>query len=230
MEENKEKKNIEEVTNPEGEPEKKKSRGKIILALVGFALFIIVATLLYQNLSEKYLQSGNINTNESDGAVKENPDTDTGNSEDKPDNENGSDNPEIKEITFLDAQGNQVRLSDKLGKPIILNFWTSWCPYCVEEMPYFQSIYDEKGAEVNFLMVNVTDGSRETKEIGIEFIEKKGFTFPTYYDVRLEASNFYSVHALPTTVFLDENGREVSRTSGKISEEDLRSQIDKLLQ
>lgn len=215
-------------------PKKKMGQVKVIIAILGFVVLLVGAMLIYRSLSQKYLNSNEVKTEEEKTDTTDTEDKDTGKNEgtNDVDEDDAQDTikPETTEITLIDAEGNEVRISDRLGKPTIVNFWASWCPYCIEEMPYFQTVYDEKGEDVNFMMVNVTDGSRETVEIGTEFIKTKGFTFPIYFDTKLEASTFYNIYALPTTVFLDKDGQEVGRVSGKMSEEDLRLQIEKLME
>ena len=107
------------------------------------------------------------------------------------------------DFTVYDIDGNNVKLSDMLGKPVVLNFWASWCPPCKEEMPDFNNVYNEAGDETIFMMVNATDGARETKDKGAAFISEGGYAFPVYYDLDLEAVNQYGIRALPTSVFID---------------------------
>ena len=84
------------------------------------------------------------------------------------------------DFTVYDREGNAVNFSDFAGKPVVINFWATWCGYCVKEMPSFEKAYQEFGDEVVFMMINVTDGFQETKEAAAEFIEEKGYTFPVY--------------------------------------------------
>lgn len=103
------------------------------------------------------------------------------------------------DFTVYDADGNEVLLSEYFGKPIVLNFWASWCSPCQMEMPDFHEKYLEIGEDVQFLMINMTDGSRETVEIASEFIEEKGYTFPVFYDTKSDAAMTYGAYSLPTT-------------------------------
>ena len=133
------------------------------------------------------------------------------------------------EFTVYDLDGKEVHLSDFFGKPIVLNFWASWCGPCQMEMPDFNEKYLEVGEEVQFLMVNMTDGSRETVESASAFIAEQGYSFPVYYDTDLDAATVYSVYSLPTTYFIDVEGYTVARATGAISGETLQRGIDMIM-
>ena len=133
------------------------------------------------------------------------------------------------EFTVYDLDGNEVHLSDFFGKPIVLNFWASWCGPCQMEMPDFNEKYLEIGEKVQFLMVNMTDGSRETVESASAFIAEQGYSFPVYYDADLDAATVYSVYSLPTTYFIDVEGYTVARATGAISGETLQRGIDMIM-
>ena len=133
------------------------------------------------------------------------------------------------EFTVYDLDGNEVHLSDFFGKPIVLNFWASWCGPCQMEMPDFNEKYLEIGEKVQFLMVNMTDGSRETVESASAFIAEQGYSFPVYYDADLDAATVYSVYSLPTTYFIDVEGYTVARATGAISGETLQRGIDMII-
>ena len=133
---------------------------------------------------------------------------------------------------FIVANGdeNEIKLSDKFGKPIVLNFWASWCPPCKEEMPVFNSIHEEMGDDITFMMVNLVDGQRETKETGTQYITEQGFTFPVYFDIKGEAGYTYNVSSIPTTVFIDKDGFIITGIRGSIDENTLRRGIDLIKQ
>lgn len=128
------------------------------------------------------------------------------------------------DFTVLDSNGRKVRLSDYKGKPIVLNFWTTWCYYCNVEMPDFNKAY-AKYPEVQFMMVNGTDGVQETMEIAKEYIAQEGFSFDVFYDTQLEAVSAYQVGSFPTTFFIDKDGSLVTYANGMLDLEALEKGI-----
>lgn len=132
------------------------------------------------------------------------------------------------DFTVYDRDGAEVHLSDFLGKPIVLNFWASWCGPCKMEMPDFHEKYLELGDEVQFLMVNAT-GGRETKDSATAFISETGYTFPVFYDLDSDASMTYGAYSLPTTYFIDAQGYAVAKATGAIGEATLQQGLDLIL-
>ena len=170
-----------------------------------FALFLVLST-------------GCGSSGEAESPVPEQPETEQ--QEDQP-----AETVPAPDFTVYDKEGNAVSLSDFFGKPIVLNFWASWCGPCTGEMPEFQAAFEEQGEEVQFLMINVT-GGRETVQSASKFIEKEGYTFPVFYDTDLEASTLYGASALPTTFFIDQDGNAIAYAMGALSAEKLQIGID----
>ncbi|MCL2806708.1 MAG: TlpA family protein disulfide reductase [Coriobacteriia bacterium] len=133
------------------------------------------------------------------------------------------------DIQILDSEGNAVRLSDFSGTPVVLNFWASWCPPCVHEMPDFERVYQELGAEVQFIMLNATDGQRETVATASQFISAEGFNFPVFFDTEGEAALAYNITAIPETLFIDREGNIVANHIGAMSEQQLRSALELIM-
>ena len=125
--------------------------------------------------------------------------------------------------------GNEVHLSDFIGKSVVLNFWASWCSPCKMEMPDFNEKYLEIGEEVQFLIINMTDGSRETVETASAFIAEQGYSFPVFYDTDQDAAAIYGVYSLPTTYFIDAEGNAIAQATGAIDEETLQQGIDMII-
>ena len=130
------------------------------------------------------------------------------------------------DFTVYDREGSEVHLSDYLGKPVILNFWASWCGPCQMEMPDFEEKYLELGESIQFLMINMTDGGRETVKSASEFISKAGYTFPVFYDREASAAMAYQAYSLPMTFFIDAEGYAIAQATGAIDGEILQRGID----
>lgn len=138
-----------------------------------------------------------------------------GNNDTSSSDTSGSDSA-APDFTVYDRLGNEVRLSDFIGEPVVINFWATWCTYCVQEMPDFNRAFIEY-PEVNFLMINATDGVNETEKKATDYVDSEGYGFDIYFDTRSDAQNKYRVSAYPMTFFVNAEGELVSRHRGKIT-------------
>ena len=129
------------------------------------------------------------------------------------------------DFTVLDNNGNEVNLSDFAGKPIVLNFWATWCYYCKAEMADFNKAYANY-PNVQFLMVNATDGERETVASAKKYVEQNGYDFDVFFDVNGDAVNTYGITGFPTTYFIDKEGNLIARGVGMLDYETLEQGID----
>lgn len=212
------------------------SKIKTVLSLVIFVLFLAGAYFVYNGLLNKS-RPGTGNTPIPETTQQNNdtqPAGDNGSAaENTPEDETETEQPENKlkalDFTVYDREGNKVNLSDFYGKPIIINFWVTWCYYCVEEMPLFEEKYKEYGEKVNFLMIDAVDGESETQEDGEKLIEDKGFTFPVYFDTDGNASHTYQAYSLPTTVFIDADGYIIAYQPGMLTPDMMQKGIDLIL-
>jgi len=194
----------------------------VVLSAVLLAAIIGGATILYRNLSGGAPADMPLAPPMQGGATDAAPPEQGGEAGGAPQEEKDDDRTRAPDFTVQDADGNEVRLSNRLGKPIVLNFWASWCPPCKAEMPEFNNVFNELGDEVSFMMVCLVDGSRETIASGGAFIEENGYAFPVYYDVFQDAVRQYGIRSIPMTVFVDAEGFVVTWAEGSISEETLR--------
>ena len=194
-----------------------KSKKTVLIILLAFVLVLGGASMLYNrlggNLAPEQL------TEQAPQASEPVSDDSTGAGESEPEKMLAPD------FTVFDLEGNAVHLSDFMGKPIILNFWASWCGPCKMEMPDFHEKYLELGNEIHFLMINMTDGSRETVDSASKFIAEQEYTFPVFYDTESDASAAYGVYSLPTTFFIDAEGYAIAQAIGAISMDTLEKGI-----
>ena len=121
-----------------------------------------------------------------------------------------------------------MKLSDFCGKPVVLNFWASWCPPCKAEMPEFDEQYKALGDRVQFLMVNITTG--DDFDTARAYIDQQGYAFPVYYDFSGEAAYYYQVQNIPATFFIGADGQLLANEVGMLSKERLQSYLELLLE
>ncbi len=133
------------------------------------------------------------------------------------------------DFRVYDQQGREVKLSDFEGKPVVLNFWASWCGPCKMEMPDFQKKYEALQGQVHFVMVNLTDGVGETVDSAHSFLLSQGYTFPVYYDTTSQAANTYYIQSIPTTFFINAEGKLIAQATGAIDEATLDKGIAMIL-
>ena len=115
--------------------------------------------------------------------------------------------PFTPDFTVVNNEGEEVSISEFKGKKVIINFWASWCPPCVEEMPEFQLLHDELDPEETVLLaINLTDGQRETKTLANNFLAENNLDMNVLYDTQGNAFYEFNVSSIPQTFFLDEEG------------------------
>lgn len=136
------------------------------------------------------------------------------------------------DFTVLDYDGADVTLADRLadGKPIVLNFWATWCGPCKSELPAFDKAAAEYADKVTFMLINLTDGQRETPDGVKEFMEDNGYTFPVYFDTEYSAAIPYGANSIPLTYFVTSNGEVVGGYRGAMPEETLYDSLEQLLE
>lgn len=130
------------------------------------------------------------------------------------------------DFTMTNASGEEVKLSDFFDKPVVLNFWASWCGPCKSEMPHFEDAYQKYGEDINFVIVNLTDGARETVENASDFIEEQGYTFPLYFDTNTEGAMTYGTYSIPVTYFIGADGVPVAQANGALDAATLQKGLD----
>ena len=207
-----------------------KNKNTLLVIVLVFALLIGGAYVLYDRLGQEVAAEQMIVHATSQPTAE--PAAEEVIPESEPAAENESADHEEAEVIIApdfqvyDRDGNGVHLSDFFGKPIVLNFWASWCGPCRSEMPDFNEKYAELGGDVHFVMVNMTDGGRETVETASAFIEKNGYDFPVLFDTKSEAAMTYGAYSLPTSFFINAEGHVIAQAVGAIDAATLQRGID----
>jgi cytochrome c biogenesis protein CcmG, thiol:disulfide interchange protein DsbE len=133
------------------------------------------------------------------------------------------------DFTLNTLDGQTITLSQLRGKPVIINFWASWCPPCREEMPALEQVYlDYKDKGLIILAVNST--IQDTRENASGFAGQNKLTFPIPLDEEGRVTLSYQVQSLPTTFFVNMDGtiNEIV-IGGPMAEALLRSRVQQLL-
>lgn len=148
-----------------------------------------------------------------------------------PQHNNSSDKKTAMDFTVYNSDNEEVKLSDFNGeKPVVVNFWASWCPPCKSEMPYFQEATDKYSRDdIEILMVNLTDGMRETRAIATEYLTENSYNMNVLFDDDFNAANTYNISAVPRTIFIDKEGNIIKDHTGVISSDDLNKYITQLI-
>ncbi|QBK25822.1 TlpA family protein disulfide reductase [Ureibacillus thermophilus] len=115
-----------------------------------------------------------------------------------------------------------IKLSDFKGKKILLNFWTSWCPPCKEEMPQLNDFYVQEAKKLNveILAVNITDQEISPEDVN-DFSEEYQLQFPVLLDEQGEVSKRYQVLTIPTSFIISEDGRIIEKIIGPVTKDAL---------
>lgn len=134
------------------------------------------------------------------------------------------------DATVYDNDGAPVTLTALAdGKPLVINFWATWCPYCLDEMGDFQAIYDDYSDRVSFAFVDATDGRRETLEMAQAWMPDNGYSLPVYYDLKLDAVEAFGLQGYPTTVVVSADGEILTISAGRINPDLMRKALDTLV-
>jgi cytochrome c biogenesis protein CcmG/thiol:disulfide interchange protein DsbE len=130
------------------------------------------------------------------------------------------------ELAALDG-GRDRRLGEYLERrrPVVLNFFASWCAPCLREMPAFEAVHQELGDRVTFLGLAYQDNS----DRALEMVERTGVTYPSYADAGGRAITYFGGINMPTTVFIGADGEVAGVTSQPLTERQLRDQVNELL-
>ena len=201
----------------------KKDVLRVVWIVAAIAAVLILARAVYPRLANAYqsresaaaAEAVPVDTAPAETAVPEEPDPDAVTAPD---------------FTVYDEEGAPVSLSDFAGTPVVINFWATWCPPCRGELPAFDAAYKAYGEDIQFLMVDLTDGSRETKEVVRDFLRETGYTFPVFYDTDYSGAMAYGVRSIPMTVLIRADGTVLGGQIGAVSESALTAGLEALME
>lgn len=131
--------------------------------------------------------------------------------------------PDVAQPSLADPD-EEIRLADLRGRPVVLNFWASWCEPCKQEAPDFARVARAYSDQVAFLGVDILDGREEA----LEFVETYDIPYPSVRDASGTVAEDFEVNGVPETIFIDAEGRIVGKHIGQISGEDLERLVSAL--
>ena len=126
------------------------------------------------------------------------------------------------ELTNL--KGQSIRLGDFRGRPVLINFWATWCSYCLQELPVIEKYYERYASEINVLAIEVGDSLTDVRSIVTQY----GFTFLVLRDPDSDVFQQYRLDSFPVTFVLDTEGTVVIKHQGYMSENKLVEYLDKV--
>ncbi|MSP11366.1 MAG: redoxin domain-containing protein [Chloroflexi bacterium] len=129
-------------------------------------------------------------------------------------------------FTLTTPSGGKVSLKDYAGKPIMLNFWATWCPPCQAEMPFIQFAAQQfQDTGLSIIGIDL----QEDPVLVSQYISRLNLTFPSLIDITGQVSNAYQVRALPTSIFINKDGVIVDIHRGQLNATQLQNYLDKIL-
>lgn len=131
------------------------------------------------------------------------------------------DGTEAPPLAFEWFDGTSGSLAEYRGEPLVLNFWASWCSPCLAEMPDLEEVFRERQGTVAFLGLNVDDGIEPARRM----IDQTGVTYDLARDESGDAIRSLGVLNMPTTFFIDSDGRIVETHAGPLNADQLRERI-----
>lgn len=127
--------------------------------------------------------------------------------------------------------GKSVSLSDFTGKSVVVNFWASWCPFCVDELPDFERIGKEVGDQVVIISINRAESIQTQKRGLAEYEENNGIKFTKIIfldDPTDSLGQRFSVSVMPTTFFLDSTGAIADKKLGQVFPDEMKERLAKI--
>ena len=126
------------------------------------------------------------------------------------------------DFSLVTPKGREVNLEELRGKPVLLNFWATWCEPCIEEMPLLVSTSKEYKSELTILAINEGDSLSDVKK----FIKNEKLKLTVLLDKDEKIGDLYELKGYPTSVFIDEDGIIQAIILGELSEKKLNDKLE----
>lgn len=142
------------------------------------------------------------------------------------------------DFTLLDQYGNEHTLSDYKGKVVFLNFWATWCPPCVKEMPDIQKIYAEYGENKEDVIIlgvanpssnDYPNNADKSKEDILAFLDENDYSFPVVFDETGDLLREYFINAFPTTFLIDKDGNIYGYAAAMLTKDMMNNAVEQAL-
>jgi len=133
----------------------------------------------------------------------------------------------VSNFELPNLQGAKIHFTDFKGKVVLVNFWATWCPPCLEEIPWFlefQKKYESQGLQI----VGISMDETGAKDVA-PFVKKHAMTYPVLLGDENVAGQFGGVMGLPTTFLVDQNGKYYSMYRGLVSRNTIEKELQALL-
>ena len=183
----------------------KTTKQKFAIGLLAVLLIITV----YTGLIKPYIKNkdtGHINSNASSEEVR------------------------IPNFQFADREGNTVDFDSFRGKPTVINFWGTWCGFCVMEMRDFNEVVEEYGDDVNFLFLHVANSADTTVESVLSFLSERELdNITTHFDDYGHGTYVFGINSFPTTVYADAEGNLYNAKLGLTNKDQVTKVLDEML-
>ncbi len=134
--------------------------------------------------------------------------------------------PQVPERSFARLDGGEMRLSEFAGQPMVVNFWASWCPPCIAEMPDLERVHGDLGDRLHFVGINTQDDRERARELATQ----TGVTYDLGLDPDGELFRDLEVVSMPSTYLVDADGVIVHRHAGLLTEGQLRDLLGEHLE
>ncbi|QKX07023.1 TlpA family protein disulfide reductase [Aquimarina sp. TRL1] len=127
----------------------------------------------------------------------------------------------LNQVEVSNLNGTKVELNEYLGKPLVVNYWATWCVPCIKEFPYFEEVKKQVGENVNFIMISDESLAKITK-----FSESKPYNFKYLKSVKKLSE--YGINTRPTTYFYNAQGKLITKHTSNLDSESLKKIIEKI--